>query len=107
MGLAILLLALLTFQTATVIDVYTDSQVTLALQMGDVIYTAEFSKNELKPDSIHEGDQVKAEVRHGRMTVQALLNGGSFNACKNTSHRVRAWSYQESCSGKNSAKRSS
>ena len=67
-------IAVLALRAATDFDVYVDSRVTLALQIGDVIYTAEFSPHELNPDSIHEGEQVRAEVKHGRMTVQ-LKNG--------------------------------
>jgi hypothetical protein len=36
-------IAFLVLQAATVIDVEIDSQVTLVVQIGDVIYTAEFS----------------------------------------------------------------
>ena len=64
-------LAVLVLQAATVIDVETDSRiVTLAVQMGDVIYTGEFSRQALSPDIIHEGGQIQAEVKRGKMTVQ-------------------------------------
>jgi len=44
--------------------------VTLALQMGDVIYTADFSKRALKPGSFTEGEQAIAEVKDGKMMVK-------------------------------------
>ena len=56
-------------QAATVIDVYSNHTVTLALQFEDTIYTAEFSPRDLKAD-LKEGDRVQAEVKGGRMTVQ-------------------------------------
>ena len=65
-----LLAALLALQSATVIDVQANHKVTLALQVGDTIYTAGFSRRALKPDSLKEGDRVQAEVEGGHMTVQ-------------------------------------
>ena len=51
-------IAVLVLQSATVIDVETDSWiVTLAVQMGNVIYTGEFSRQTFGPDIIHEGEQ--------------------------------------------------
>ena len=65
------ILAVLLLQAATIIDVETDSLVvTLAVQMGDVIYTGEFSRQALSPDVIHEGEQIQTEVKRGKMTVQ-------------------------------------
>jgi hypothetical protein len=61
---------LLALQSATVIDVQSNHDVTLGLQMGDVIYTAEFSRHALKPESFIEGDHVAAEVREGKMRVK-------------------------------------
>jgi hypothetical protein len=61
---------LFTLQSAIVIDVQANHEVLLALQMGDVIYTAEFSRNALKPGSLNEGDHVAAEVRDGKMRVK-------------------------------------
>ncbi len=64
-------IAVLVLQSATVIDVETDSRiVTLTVQMGDVIYTGEFSRQTLSPDIIHEGEQIQAEVKRGKVTVQ-------------------------------------
>ncbi len=65
-----LLALLLALKSATVIDVQGNHEVTLALQMGDVIYTAEFSRHALKPDSFIEGDHVAVEVRDGKMRVK-------------------------------------
>jgi len=65
-----LLAAVLVLHTATVIDVQANHTVTLALQFGDTIYTAEFSSRDLKPDSLKDGDHVQAEVKGGHMTVQ-------------------------------------
>jgi hypothetical protein len=59
----------LALQSATVIDVLDNHEVMLALQMGDVIYTAEFSRHALKPDTFIEGDHVAAEVKDGKMRV--------------------------------------
>lgn len=61
---------LLALQSATVIDVQGNHEVTLALQVGDVIYTAEFSRHALKRESLIEGDHVAAEVRKGEMRVK-------------------------------------
>jgi len=49
-----LLIVLLVFQTATVIDVSAELRVTLALQLGDTSYTAEFPPRALKPHSFRE-----------------------------------------------------
>ena len=57
-------------QSATIIDVQRNHEVTLALQIGDVIHTAEFSRHALKHESLIEGDHVLAEVRDGKMTVK-------------------------------------
>jgi ribosomal protein L14 len=61
---------LLALQSATVIDVQGNHEVTLALQVGDVIYTAEFSRHALKPESFIEGDHVAAEVTDGKMKIK-------------------------------------
>ena len=61
---------LLALQSATVIDVQGNHEVMLALQMGDVIFTAEFSRHALKPESLIEGGHVAAEVRNGTMRVK-------------------------------------
>ena len=61
---------LLALQGATVIDMQGNHEVTLALQVGDVIYTAEFSRHELKAGSFNEGEQAIAEVKDGRMMVK-------------------------------------
>jgi hypothetical protein len=66
----LLFTVVLALQSATVIDVQGNHEVTLALQMGDVIYTAEFSKRALKPGSFNEGEQAIAEVKDGRMLVK-------------------------------------
>jgi hypothetical protein len=61
---------LLVFQSATVIDVHGNHKVTLALQVSDVIYTAEFSRHAVKSDSFIEEDHVTAEVRDGKVRVK-------------------------------------
>jgi hypothetical protein len=63
-------IAVLVLQAATVIDVETDSRVTLPVEIGDVIYTGEFSRQALSPDIVHEGEQIQAEVKRGKVTVQ-------------------------------------
>jgi hypothetical protein len=65
-----LLMVLLAFQTATVIDVYGQSCVTLAVQLGNTIYTAEFSRRELGPNSFQEGEKVRAETKDGKLIIQ-------------------------------------
>jgi len=66
----LLLSAVLAFQAATVIDVQTDQTVMLALQFGDTIYGAEFSRRDLGAESLKEGDRVQAEVKGHHMTVR-------------------------------------
>ena len=66
----VLLAAALVLQAATVIDVQANHTVTLRLQFGDTVYSAEFSWRDLKPGSLTEGDRVQAEVKRGHMIVQ-------------------------------------
>lgn len=66
----ILLTVFLALHAATVIDVQANHTVTLRLQFGDTVYSAEFSPRDLKPDSFKEGDRVQAEVKGGHMAVQ-------------------------------------
>jgi Ethanolamine utilization protein EutJ (predicted chaperonin) len=61
---------LLALQSATVVDVQGNHEVTLAVQVGDVIYTAEFSRHALKPESLIEGDHIAVEVRDGKMKIK-------------------------------------
>jgi hypothetical protein len=61
---------LFALQSAIVIDVQANHEVMLALQMGDVIYTAEFSRHALKPGSLIEGEHVRTEVKDGKMRVE-------------------------------------
>ena len=49
-------IALLAFHSATVVAVLANDTVMLALQFGDTVYTAEFSKSDLKPN---RGDLIK------------------------------------------------
>ena len=42
----------------------------LAVRVDDVIYTAEFSRHAVRPDTFFDGDQVAAEVRDGKMMVK-------------------------------------
>jgi hypothetical protein len=63
-------IAFLALQSATVIDVQSNSEVTLALQIGDVVYTAEFSLHDLNPETIHEGDHERAKVKDHKLTVK-------------------------------------
>lgn len=66
-----LLPLLLVLQPSTVIAVLYNDEVMLAVQtQRDVIYTAEFSRHALKPDSFIDGDRVAAEVRDGEMRVK-------------------------------------
>lgn len=70
-----LLAAVFALPAATVIDVQSNHTVTLALQFGDTIYTADFSLRDLRPDSLKEGDRVQAEVKGGHMTVERRKDG--------------------------------
>jgi ribosomal protein L14 len=66
----LLLALMLALQSATVVAVLDNQEVTLALQVGDVIYTAEFSRHALRPETFNDGDHVAAEVRDGKMRVK-------------------------------------
>jgi hypothetical protein len=46
-----------------------DSEITLGVQVGNVIYSAEFARGALKQENLVEGSQIKAEVKGGKMTV--------------------------------------
>ena len=70
---------LLAFHSATVIVVQANDMVTLALQFGDTVYTAEFSKRDVKPDTLKDGDHVQAEVKNGKLIVK-LRNGKRVSA---------------------------
>ena len=66
-----LLVAFLALQSATIVAVLTQSPDTfLAVRIGDVILTAEFSSSESKAEKFSDGEQVRAEVRHGKMKVR-------------------------------------
>lgn len=65
-----LLTLLLALQPATVLAVLDNQEVLLALRMGDVIYTAEFSRDVLGRDTFIDGDRVGAEVTGGKMRVK-------------------------------------
>jgi hypothetical protein len=71
--------ALLALHSATVIIVQWNSQTTLAVQIGDTLYTAEFSNRDLKPDTFEDGDRVQAEVKNGKLIVK-LRNGKRVSA---------------------------
>ena len=66
----LLFAVVLALQSATVIAVLNNHDVMLAVQVRDVVYTAEFSPHALKPDSYIEGDHVAAEVGDGKMRVK-------------------------------------
>ena len=70
---------LLALHSATVIAVLTNDTVTLAVQLEETVYTAEFSKSDLKPDTPKDGDRVQAEVKNGKLIVK-LKNGKIVNA---------------------------
>ena len=71
----LLLIAMLALQPATLIYMLQeDSGITLGVQIGNVIYSAEFPPQAVKPGSIHEGEQVRAEVKDGMLIVR-LKNG--------------------------------
>ena len=75
-----LLIAMLALQSATLIYMLQeDSGITLGVQIGNVIYSAEFPQRTVKPDSVHEGEQVWAEVKNGMLTVR-LKNGKKATA---------------------------
>ena len=70
---------LLALHAATVVAVVTNAMVTLAVQLDETVYTAEFSKRDLKADTLKEGDQVQAEVKDGNLIVK-LKNGKRVSA---------------------------
>lgn len=47
-----LLVTFIAFHSATVVAVLANNTVMLALQVGDTVYTAEFSRRDLKPDTL-------------------------------------------------------
>lgn len=66
-----LLVALLSHQSATIVAVLNGTSDTLlAVQIGDVIFTAEFSSSELRGEKCSNDEQVRAEVKHGTMRVR-------------------------------------
>ena len=70
---------LLALHSATVISVLTNDTVMLAVQLGDTVYTAEFSKRDLKPDTFKDRDHVQAEVKDGKL-IAKLKNGKRVRA---------------------------
>ena len=44
-----------------------DSGITLGVQVGNVIYSAEFPRRALKGENLLEGSQIQAEVKDGKM----------------------------------------
>lgn len=64
-----LLIAVLAFHSANVIVLYENSDTVLTVQVGDTLYTAEFPKSDLKPETVKDGDQVQAEVKDGKLIV--------------------------------------
>lgn len=68
-----LLIAVLAFHSATVIVLQENSDTILAVQIADTAYTAEFSKSDLKPDTLKDGDHVQGEVKDGRLIVKLRL----------------------------------
>jgi hypothetical protein len=72
---------LFTLQPATVVAVLDNHEVLVAVRMGDVTFTAEFSRRELKRETFIEGDHVLAEVRNGKMRVRAEMERPSQVEC--------------------------
>jgi hypothetical protein len=62
-----LLALMLAFQSATVLAVLDNREIMLAVRVGDVIYTAEFSRHALSPETFTDGDHVA--VRKDRLGV--------------------------------------
>ena len=65
-----LLIAVLAFHSALIVDVQQNSETTLAVQIGDVIYMAELSQVAFKCEEVREGKRVQAEVKNGKLTVK-------------------------------------
>ena len=40
------------------------------MQIGDTLYTAEFPKSDLKPDTLQDMDRVQAKVKNGKLTIR-------------------------------------
>lgn len=72
-------LTVLAFHSATVIVLQRNSDTILAVQIGDTLYTAEFPKSDLKPDTLKDEDHVPAEVKDGKLIVK-LRNGKRVSA---------------------------
>lgn len=70
---------LLALHFATVAAVLANAKVALALQLGDTVYTPEFSRRDLQPDTFKDGDHVQAEVKNGNLIVK-LKNGKRVSA---------------------------
>lgn len=63
-------LVLLVLHAATVIVLQENSETILAVQIGDTVYTAGFSKRDIKPDTLKDGDHVQAELKDGKLIVK-------------------------------------
>ena len=71
-----LLIAVLAFHSATVIVLLENADTILAVQIGDTLYAAEFTKSDY---TLEDGDQVQAEVMDGKLIVK-LRNGRRVSA---------------------------
>jgi len=64
-------IGLLAVHTATLIYVLQqDSEITLGVQVGNVIYSAEFSRRTLKQEFLVEGSQIRAQVKDDKITIR-------------------------------------
>jgi hypothetical protein len=64
-------IGLFVLRSATLIYVLQqDSGITLGVQVGNVIYSAEFPRRALKQENLVEGSQIQAEVKDGKMTIR-------------------------------------
>jgi antitoxin component of MazEF toxin-antitoxin module len=70
-GMRWISIGLFVLHSATLIYVLQqDSGITLGVQVGNAIYSAEFPRRELKQENLTEGSQIQAEVKDGKLTVQ-------------------------------------
>jgi len=64
-------IGLLALHTATLVYVLQqDSEITLGVQVGNVIYSAEFPRRKLRGETLLERSQMQAEVKNGKLTIR-------------------------------------
>jgi hypothetical protein len=73
-------IGLLALHTATLVYVLQqDSEITLGVQVGNVIYSADFPRRALRKEKFIESSQIQAEVKNGEMTIR-LTDGRTVSS---------------------------